>query len=243
MSTWTITGFSGVNNMQDPSALDQPKANKTGGVGVCELTECVNFDIDDNGGLVSRTTTQEIFTKAYSAKFNQKMKGRKYSVIANKLYYSKPFQDDTDLRRASIAFPDLITMIQEVENGLWVSTTRHLYFHKGTNPTELGQFTGSLEYNFPAIIGTGEKVAANKLLLQKDGFVAIFATTFGICMGDNTGNITNFSEAKFSYVPGQRGISMIKEANGMIQYMVKFIDNTGDSYNQQIPPALDIDEQ
>jgi hypothetical protein len=243
MSTWTITGFSGVNNMQDPSALDQPKKTQVGGEGMCELTECVNFDIDDNGGLVSRSATQEIFTKAYDAKLTQTMKGRKYTAIANKLYYTKPFSDDYDPRRSMIAFPALITMVQELENGLWVSTTDKIYFHKGTNPTEIGQFTGNFEYNYPAIMGTGEKVAASKLLLQKDGFVAIFATTFGICIGDDDGNITNMSEAKFSYAPGQRGISMIKQENGMIQYMVRFLNVVDDSYNQQTSSqAIDVDE-
>jgi hypothetical protein len=244
MSIWTITGFSGVNNMQDPSALDQPKKTQTGGEGMCELTECVNFDIDDNGGLVSRPDNHEILTKAYDAKFVQKMKGRTFSVFANKLYYTKPWSDERDPRRSMIAFPELITMIQELEEGIWVSTTSRIYFHKGSNPTELGDFKGSLEYNFPAIMGTGEKVSANKLLLQKDGFVAIFATTFGICMGSDDGIITNLSEAKFSYIPGQRGISMIREKNGMIQYLVRFINDTGESYNQQPDPTgIDIDEQ
>jgi hypothetical protein len=239
---WQITGFSGVNNMQDPSALDQPKPIKGGGQGTCELTECVNFDIDDNGGLVHRDHPQEIFTKAFDAKFNQKMKGRKYSVTANRLYYTLPFQDAKDPRRSSIAYPALITMIQELEDGMWVSTTDRIYFHKGTNPTEVGGFTQSAEYNFPAIMGTGEKVSANKMLLQKDGFVAIFATTFGICMGDDNGIITNLSEARFSYIPGRRGISMIKEANGMIQYIVKFLDDNDTSYNQQPTMTLDVDE-
>jgi hypothetical protein len=244
MSTWQITGFSGVNNMQDPSALDQPKASPNGGgSGLCELTECVNFDIDDNGGLVNRSETHAIFTKPYSSKFTQTMKGRTYTAVANQLYYSLPFNTDRDPRRSAIAYPALITLIQEVENGIWVSTTEKLYFHRGNNPTEVGGFTQTAEYNFPAIMGTGEKVAASKMLLQKDGFVAIFATTFGICMGDDTGMITNLSEAKFSYVPGQRGISLIHEANGMIQYMVKFIEDTGDSYNQQPIVVIDIDEQ
>jgi hypothetical protein len=248
MSTFSITGFSGVNNMQDPSALDQPKANYykgelMGGTGTCELVDCVNFDIDDNGGLVHRDHPQEIFTRAYDAKFTQKLRGRTFTVVANKLYYTLPWSDERDPRRSMIAYPALITMIQEVEDGMWVSTTEKIYFHKGHNPTELGGFEQSGEYAFPAIMGTGEKVSANKLLLQRDGFVAIFATTFGICMGDDSGVITNLSEAKFSYVPGQRGVSMIKEANGMIQYMVKFINDIGDSYNQQPTLDLDIDEQ
>lgn len=229
--------------MQDPSAIDQPKPFPNGGGGgTCELVECINFDIDDNGGLRRRDTTQEIFTKAYDAKLTQKMRGRTFQAVANKLYYTLPWDDNRDPRRSMIAYPALITLIQEIENGMWVSTTEKIYFHKGHNPTELGGFSQTAEYNFPAIMGTGEKLAASKMLLQRDGFVAIFATTFGICLGTDDGVLTNLSEAKFSYVPGQRGISMIKEENGMIQYMVKFIDDVGDSYNKQVNQSLEVDE-
>ena len=243
MSSWTIQSFTGVNNMQDPSALDQPAASPNGGgFGSCELIECINFDIDDNGGLVHRDENQEIFTKAYDAKLTQKLRGRTFQAVGNKLYYTLPWSDERDPRRSVIAYPALVTLIQEVENGMWVSTTEKIYFHKGHNPTEVGEFTQTSEYNFPAIMGTGEKISANKMLLQRDGYVALFATTFGICMGTDDGQLTNLSEARFSYVPGQRGISMIKEKNGMIQYMVKFINDIGESYNQQPALNLDVDE-
>jgi hypothetical protein len=238
MSICSIKGFLGANNMQDPSALKQPARTQAGWEGMVELVECVNYDIDDNGGLVCRDVVQPVFTKTYDAKLSQKLKGRKYTVSANKLKYTKPYSEEYDPRRCTIAYPAPIILIQEVEDGMWVSTTERIYFHKGTNPTEINGFTQHAEYTFPAIMGTGEKVSCNKLLLQRDGFVALFATTFGICMGTDDGVLTNLSEATFSYVPGARGISHVKEANGMIQYQVKFIDDTGASYNQQ--PALDI---
>ena len=68
MSEWTITGFDGVNNMKAPSALKQPAVTKTGNYGNVELARCINFDIDNDGGLVKREATQEIFTKDYDAK-------------------------------------------------------------------------------------------------------------------------------------------------------------------------------
>jgi hypothetical protein len=41
----------------------------------------------------------------------------------------------------------------------------------------------------------------------------------------------NLSEGVFSYKPGQRGISTIKESNGIIQYIVKMINPSDSSYN------------
>lgn len=120
---------------------------------------------------------------------------------------------------------------------MWVSTTDKIYFHAGRNPTEIGGFAQTAQYDFAAIMGTGEKVAASKLMLQKDGYVAVFATTRGICYGDNNGNLVNLSEGTFSYTPGQRGISYISERNGMIQYQVRMINDIGDSYNEQTSRA------
>lgn len=245
MSSCEISGFAGVNNMQDISSLDQPKliSKSTDFTGMLELASCVNFDIDDNGGLLDREEPQEIFSKPYSAKFTQVLKGRKYTVANNKLHYTMPWSDEKDPRRSVITYPASITMIQEVEEGMWVSTTEKIYYHKGSNPTELNEFSQSIAYNFPAIMGTGEKIAASKLGLQKGGFVAVFATTFGICVGDDAGVVTNLSEARFSYTPAMRGVSMISEKNGMIRYLVKFIGEVGESYNQQPALQLDVDEQ
>ena len=245
MNTWTINGFAGINNMQDQTALLQPKVTSQNGdgAGQCELLTCINFDIDDNGGLVSRDVVQPIFTKEYSAKLTQTFRGRTWYAMGSTLHYTAPFSNSVDPRRNAIQYPAAITMIQEIENGMWVSTTERVYYHKGHDPTTVGGFTQTAEYTFPAIMGTGEKLAASKLLLKTDGFVAIFATTFGVCVGDDNGILTNISEATFSYVPGQRGISLIREHGGMIQYQVKMLNDIGDSYNQQVPLTLDVDEQ
>jgi hypothetical protein len=245
MSTWTITGFDGINNMQEAAAINQPKVtDKNGnGAGNVELVKCINFDIDDNGGLVRRETSPPIFTKAYDAKLTQVLAGRTFTASGNRLIYSKPFTTETDPRRNSIEYPAAITMILQVETGMWVSTTEKVYFHKGRNPTEVGGFTQTAEYPDPAIMGSGETVPASKLLMERDGFVAVFATTMGICVGTDDGVLRNFSEARFSYVPGQRAISDIYESNGMIRYHVRMINDIGSQYNIQVNPvSLIIDE-
>ncbi len=233
MSDWKITGFLGINNMKEPSALEQPNVTKTGNYGDVELRRCINFDIDDDNGLVKRDNDQVIFDMEYDAKLTQSFAGITYTALGNRLTFSKAFSTDSDPRRNAIEYTNPIVLIQEVEVGMWVSTTEKLIFHSGRNPTIVGGFTQTAEYNFPAIMGTGEKVHSSKLGLDNDGFVALFTTTRGICYGTQTGMLVNMSEGKFSYKPFQRGISYIKEANGMIQYQVKMINSFEDSFNEQ----------
>jgi len=235
MKPWTITTFTGVNNVNDVAALQQPDPDQynRSGSGPCDLVKCVNFDIDDDGGLIQRDETQAIFSAEYDAKLTQTFAGRTWTVEGNLLLYTNPFRTDQDPRRSAIAYPNPIVLIQEVEEGMWVSTTEKIYFHSGKNPTVVGGFRQTAEYDFPAIAGTGEKVSATKLQLDVGGFVAVFATTKGICYGTNSGSLINMSEGVYSYKVGQRGISAIKEANGIVQYIVKMI-NSGDSYNPNV---------
>jgi hypothetical protein len=206
MKPWKITSFTGVNNVLDATALEQPDLDQYGrsGSGPCALVRCVNFDIDDKGGLIQRDDDQDIFSASYDAKLSQSFAGRQWTVDGSKLFYTLPFRADIDPTRGSIAYPAPIILIQEVEDGMWVSTTKRA--------------------------GTGEKIHSSKLGLDSDGFVAVFATTQGICFGNKSGLLTNISEGIYSYKVGQRGISAIKEENGMVQYLVKMI-NQGDSYN------------
>jgi len=232
MIPWKITSFDGVNNVADATDLKQPALGNYGksGSGSSELQKCVNFDIDDNGKLIQRDDSQAIFSAAYDDKLAQTFAGRNWTVIGHKLFYTLPFRTDIDPTRGSIAYKAPIILIQEVEEGMWVSTTEKLFFHHGKNPTVVGGFKQTAEFDFPAIAGTGEKVHASKLGDSADGFVAIFATPRGICIGDASGSLTNISEGIYSYKVGASGISAIKEDNGIVQYIVKML-NQGDSYN------------
>lgn len=233
MKPWKITSFSGVNNMNDVSALAQPHTDQYGrsGAGAAELVKCVNFDIDDDGGLVQRDSEQEIFTAEYNDKNTQTFGGRTWTVQGNILKYTKPWSSAYEDRRSSIQYNNPVVLIQEIEEGMWVSTTQKIFFHAGRNPAALGGFKQTAEYDFPAIAGTQEKVSATKLKLDSGGFVAVFATTKGVCYGTASGQLVNMSEGVFSYKAGQRGISTIKEKNGIIQYIVKMINPSETSYN------------
>ena len=233
MRTVHITGFTGVNNWLDKTAHPEPQVDRyQDASGEITLTKCINFDIDDKGGLLQRDDTQEIFTKQYDAKLTQVLGGRTFRAEAKLLRYTKPWSNEYEARRSSIEHSGPIVLIQEIQTGLWLSTSTEIYYHDGINPTKVGGFTQIAQYDFPAIMGTGEKVHASKLGLDRDGFVAVFTTTKGICYGDDKGLLVNMSEGVFSYKPGQRGISLLRENNGMVQYLVKIINEAASSFNE-----------
>ncbi len=244
MSEWTITGFDGINNMLDPSAIKQPAVTKTGNYGNVELTKCINFDIDNTGGLIKRKDTLDIFSQEFDAKLEQRLGSRMFTAVGRLLRYTMPFSDEYDPKKSTIEYNTPIVMIVPVDIGMWVSTTEKIYFHSGRNPTEIGGFSVTDEYDFPAIMGTGERVHASKLGIDNDGFVAVFATTKGICYGTHTGMLVNFSEGKYSYKAGHRGISQIREENGIVQYIVKMINQDQESFNEKMRTTdIEIDSQ
>jgi len=162
MSDWTITGFAGINNMDDPSSIKQPAVTKTGNYGDVELTQCVNFDIDNTGGLIKRANTQAIFTDTYDAKLTQELGARTFTAIGRLLRYTMPYSNSYDEKRSTVEYPQPIVMIVPVEVGMWVSTTEKIYYHSGRNPAEVGGFSVTGEYDFPAIMGTGEKYGSDR---------------------------------------------------------------------------------
>jgi len=229
---WRLTGFSGINNVQDPTAIEQPSVDAQGSAsGAVQLTDCINFDIDDSGGLIQRDESQAIFDAEYDAKLTQTLGGRTFTASGRQLRYTKPWSDEEDSRRSVIEYVEQIVLIQEVEVGMWISTTEKIFYHSGRNPTVKGGFAQTQSYDFRAIAGTGEKVHRSKLGLDGDGFVAIFATVKGICYGEDNGNLVNISEGIYSYEPAYRGISYVKEENGLVQYQVRLLTQFGGSFN------------
>ncbi len=245
MNRWWITGFGGINNCKDTTALKQPARQQPygGGEGIVELETCVNFAIDDDFGLIKREASPAIFTKDYDAKLTQILGARTFSASGTDLRYTRPFSADYDEQSSTIRMPAVITMLQEIETGMWVGTTEAIYFFDGVNPTALEGFVQRRAYDQRAIMGTGEKVPRALLGLDGAGFVAVFATETGICFGDQSGALENLSEGVFSYAPGQRGVSHINIANGFAQYQVRMI-NESTSYNPRtIRTSFDMDVQ
>lgn len=235
MKRWVVTGFKGINNYNTPDRLDQPIGTKEGNIGNCELAECINFDIDDNGSLIKRENDQAIFSQPYDAKLTQSMAGITYTATGRLLRYTKPFSLEYNPQRSTIEYASPIILIQEVETGMWVSTTEKIYFHSGRNPAAPDGFRLSAEYDYPAVMGTGEKIYARDLGIDMDGFVAMFLTTRGICYGTQTGNLHNVSSGTYTVPVASRGISLVDKSNGIKQYKVKIINGTDDDLNMYTP--------
>lgn len=128
----------------------------------------------------------------------------------NVLWYSEPFAYAWyDLKGNYLEFSDRITMVKAVQGGVFVSTERETFFHKGTNVKELQQMKVA---DYPAIEGTMAQVDATRI---GDGNLigtgAIWASTEGICFGGFDGYFRNLTQRKLTYPAARYGAGLYKD--------------------------------
>ena len=119
--------------------------------------------------------------------------GRVYIASGSVLWYSEPF--GPNLFRAAtnyIPFPAEIIMVAPVVGGIFVSTTKKIYFFAGKDVT---QFQQSVVAHYPAIKGTdcevdGIAVRGGKI---SPAPMQMFTTTMGICVGTADGQLVNLT--------------------------------------------------
>ena len=148
-------------------------------------------------------------------------RGRLYIANKSSIYFTLPYDIETlDISNHLIPMPSYVRMIIVVEDGLFVSTSNEIYFLKGESPE---QFEVIKVANYPAIMGTDVKVRGEifgEALSNISDTAYIFATTQGICVVGNGGVFENVSKYKFQYKPGTYGTAILKESNGITQYIM-----------------------
>jgi len=170
-----------------------------------------------------------------SGKCLEYFNGVLYLAIDNFIYCTKAFDlAHMDIRYNIVAgFPEAVTMIARVNDGLYVGTEKSLYFLQGTGSQhdEKGNVTSSFKQthlaNYPVLYGTNCRVQADLVPLAKaNNTIVLFATTLGIFAGADGGNYTNMSLSQISmpYLP--KGTAIFREYKSIYQYIVCF--NTAD---------------
>lgn len=134
-----------------------------------------------------------------------------------------------------------ITMLKAVDDGVWLSTSDAVYFMSGLGYDEV-VFRKILDE--PAIFRTAQLSDAN--LLGGDhqliGKVVWFATTRGIYIGGNSGQLIPVSEGTVSVGSGSSGAGVIRNQQGQVHYLAS-ISGVQGAVNPYIPPVADYDEQ
>ena len=108
-----------------------------------------------------------------------------------------------------IDFDSPVTMIQAVDGGLFISTTKETFFFAGNSPLEFDKKKVS---DYPAIKGTDTKVEGSLVEDGITGRLPVWVSKSGICLGLPDGGIINLTEKKLVYPPSNYGVGAIVDS-------------------------------
>lgn len=138
-----------------------------------------------------------------------------YVARGNILYISDPLCDYYDIRTGYRQFAKRMTMLRAVDEGLYASDDR-IWFVKGKGSDE---FQRDEVYPSRAIQYTDVRVAGKYIDDGIVGNVALWTSENGICLGDNSGKVTNLTEERYTFSPTGRGAAVIRENQGIRHYV------------------------
>jgi len=139
--------------------------------------------------------------------------GRCYYAIRDYLYYSVTFgYFKIRLGKDYFRFPDTITMVAKVEDGLFVGTLGKTYFLSNRDPgkaalikvADVGVIEGTKTYVEGSIIGEGESTE----------LLPVWATTTGFCVGLPNGQVNRVTQKYVTLPQGSLGSAMFRNENG-----------------------------
>lgn len=195
-------------------------------------------------GAVSQlaTPTEEFKVKTPAGNYLAFYNGRLYVASGNTLHCTDPFSvEQCDERQMYIPItPDAITGIVAVDDGLYVGTTKNVFFLGGADPYE-GGFSLKMITDYGSIPGTMKKTQGSEIAAaQMLGAAAVWASPRGFCVGGNSGTFKNLSDGVMALPDAQIGNLMIRDQNGLSHIVA--VLGEGSFYNQYQEPSFEIDE-
>ena len=142
-------------------------------------------------------------------------RGRLYVAKGKVLYISDALCDHYDIRTGFRVFENDITMVREVDNGIYVADSK-TWFLQGAEPDEFQRAKVSdsdvIPFTDCLISGllVGDGIAGN---------LAIWTSTDGICVGDNSGAVKNLTRARYYMASHGIGGSAVRNLNGQVHYI------------------------
>lgn len=142
-------------------------------------------------------------------------RGCLYVARDNILYISDPLCDYYDTRHGYRIFANRITLLRAVDSGLYVGDER-VWWVKGEGPED---FARDEVYPYKPIPYTDVRVNGQNVGGGMDGNVALWTGENGICVGNNSGNVTNLTEARYSFTAHGQGTGFIRETGNIRHYI------------------------
>lgn len=210
IATYTqLNGLGPHNKLRINCILDNAIFSNGIAVGICNTTTAqqVVFDTSDFG---DRT-----FDYSIPLPFNdvETFAGRNYYACNERVYYTPVFgYYKLRLGKDYFRFPDTVTMIAKVEDGLFIGTLDETFYLSDREPRKasllkvanVGVIEGTKTYVEGSIVGDG---SSTELL-------PIWATSTGFCVGLPNGQISRVTQKSVSLPKGSLGSAMYRSENG-----------------------------
>lgn len=150
-------------------------------------------------------------TRQYAAPPSGKIvgyyRGRLYIANDNVLWYTEPFGPKMlDYTRNFLPFGDEITMFHPVTNGIFVGTSKVVWFLSGSNPME---FNWEVVHDYPAVFGSNCRVDLSVVSEEMFGLGVIWTGTDGICLGLPDGRVRNLTLRTLVYESGSKAAAEV----------------------------------
>jgi hypothetical protein len=138
-----------------------------------------------------------------------------YVAVDKMLYISDPLCDYYDIRKKYKQFAFYINMLRAVDDGLYVSDDR-IWFCKGKGADE---FIRDEVYPSQAVMYTDLQINSKYIDDSLSGNIAMWTSANGICIGDNSGIVSNLTEARYIFTERGRGTAFLREKSNVRHYI------------------------
>lgn len=152
-----------------------------------------------NQGIYTGVDTTKAFTGPISGEHIEVFNGRIFISSSNVIYWSELFNFDVFNHSENfVQFNSKILFIQAVDNGLYISTKRNVYFLR---MMDTGKFMPILITPYPGIEWTNCKsnISPRELNLETFGYIVAWNSPEGAIIGMNNGFIMNLNKDKIIY--------------------------------------------
>lgn len=150
--------------------------------------------------------------------------GRMYVAVGPNIIASEPYDMETrDERYDTIPFDKTVTMMRKADTSIYVSTLERVYWHPTVDLTQK-DMTQVQKHYAPAIPGLSLRVPAEKLGLKESGHCAVWVSEEGLCIGNDSGQVTNVSADRVSWGVGKHQALMLREQNGLTHFVITMKD-------------------
>lgn len=176
-----------------------------------------SFDYPIEASMQVPLTTQHLRPPP-AGQFVDYFNGRTLVASGHVLRYSEPYAPELfDLRKG---FPFLgdITMLAALDGGVYVGTRDAVVWLDGDAP-ETWSMRPRMNYG---VIQRAFARCSRDMVLDSGGAkpVVVFASTRGICLGEDGGQVSNLTQDRFSYPIQERGAAVVRRHRGFIQAVV-----------------------